>query len=401
MGQSHPKHLKASPSGNNNIVPSNTLKVQELTAEERDDSMYSTPISKTDANSDKKNEIVILILINFNEQMHDDDPTRCRCRNYQHEDNNVMIDLFQKLQKHIMSYRWKPFSMKFELTQILGNVHEDEQHFQPTAPFDVAISYNHDCLLVSDYRYIQIFSLTTLRFKTSIQCRGVPGYMCIEENFDERRNDAIIFNCSHHGTDVYKYQLNLFVDQTTRKWKDWEYTLWYSYFMGRVNGMRVLDSAQMLFICVQNEYSIMMLHLKSGEICRRIQLTGNTPYCLDFTNDGHLITFIDRKLTLLRVDEIHNSHWIPTGSWDDTRNVGHLIDPCSIVFDKASNCIITSDHSTIQVFTLDGTLVRKFDLLSEPFSTFSGSNHTGLCLNRITGELIVCELARKTVKIFN
>nr|CAG4717016.1 unnamed protein product [Naegleria fowleri] len=125
-------------------------------------------------------------------------------------------ELFDLLKMKMRSTTRRTFSMNFEHVATLGKLststmsmngvnHPTNFDYQFYCPCDIKISYNCHVILVSDMgnRRIQVLDLATLRPRASINIAA--KHLCIEANYDSRRNDALLVTCNDHC--VYKYDL--------------------------------------------------------------------------------------------------------------------------------------------------------------------------------------------------
>ncbi|KAG2372992.1 hypothetical protein C9374_012935 [Naegleria lovaniensis] len=131
-------------------------------------------------------------------------------------------ELLDLLKMKMRSTPQRAFSMNFEHVATLGksssttstayimNHPLDHQFY---CPCDIKISYNCHVILVSDMgnRRIQVLDLATLRLRASINIAA--KHLCIESNYDSRRNDALLVTCNDHC--VYKYDLQQLIEEST------------------------------------------------------------------------------------------------------------------------------------------------------------------------------------------
>lgn len=169
---------------------------------------------------DSRSDVVKIILIHLlpkrqatrnNDENHHDE--------FMNEPNGTnAYELIEKLiqKMRTVKRRAQPFSMNFELVHTFGRfgVYGTDSHLFH-CPFDVKISYSHSCILISDTRNsrIMVFDLHTKEFRTSIPSPSkYPLFLCVEENYDGKNNDALIFGCENFG--VYKYDLNELLEKS-------------------------------------------------------------------------------------------------------------------------------------------------------------------------------------------
>ncbi|KAG2374564.1 hypothetical protein C9374_010583 [Naegleria lovaniensis] len=290
--------------------------------------------------------------------------------------------------------RWrKPFQNLMKYSQ---------RPLKADAPFDVKISYQHQCILVSDKnkKSIEIYDLQYRSFIRSLKfVKDVkPSYLCVEHQIFE--HDSLLVACSNDF--VYKYdlkQLLLLETNTYRQsmlndglenWKvecinpcgmDSDSTLKYEciekqciYICERTRGILVVNSLQGIVS------QIISISLFSQSV--KVIATDELLVCEYYPN----LSWATSKFVILK--KVNNNQ--DEEQWIVDRTVGKqgtgeedIYFPISFDFDHVSRTIIVSDtfNNRIQLFNfLTGKHVGCF--------AQTVCKCLGICLNETTGEVL-------------
>ncbi|KAG2388319.1 hypothetical protein C9374_000483 [Naegleria lovaniensis] len=317
-------------------------------------------------------------------------------------DDEIMDDAHELIRKltqkmGIVKRKAKPFSTNFELVHTFGKagVSGNDSHLF-NCPFDVKISYSRSCILISDSlnSRIQVFDIHTKELRASIPSPSkYPLFLCVEENYDGKNNDALIFGCEKFG--VFKYDLNDLLEKS-RNMETCK-SIWTSQAFVSPQGIVLLSSKSHVYICDWDEHNMKILNVKTGELVQ--SMTVQSPYGIDFSDDGDIIiSELDpsHKIQIFRMNDARDD-WQCIKSFGKYGQLnGEFDHPFTLVFDKAAKHIIVSDNYKIQIFEKDGSFLKSFGGIT----TSQLSAVTGICLNELTGELLVCDSFSNRVLIF-
>ncbi|KAF0979760.1 hypothetical protein FDP41_000913 [Naegleria fowleri] len=288
----------------------------------------------------------------------------------------------------------KPFSMKFEVAHTFGHWNKEpgksNQHFNWT--WDVKISYNHECILIADNtnNRIQVFDLYSKAYKKTLPVIS-PFYLCIEENYDSRGNDALIYVCG--SCIIYKHDLRQLLETGNTN-----QSIWCSKKLHVPRGIAIHPVLKQLFVSEVIARSILILSLDYGQIISQFSLD-NQPWGLAFTDENDLIvseTSPHQRIEIFR--KIENA-WTSIRTFGKEGTAPGELSHCySVTYDKGSQHIILSEYNNdrIQIFNKDG----------KPLHVFSGHSiqllrwPNGICLNECTGELFCCDSQNNRVIVF-
>ncbi|KAG2383493.1 hypothetical protein C9374_004164 [Naegleria lovaniensis] len=211
------------------------------------------------------------------------------------DDSQYLMKLLQqRMRNH--NRRNNPFSMNPKdvfvfspnLIKDISKIIHMKESYAPDL-FDVKISYNSKCILLSDFNNscIEVFDLETKQYKFRIS--PLPNrytrFMCIEENYDGQNNDALLLCCS---TSVFKYDLKQFLSKQDDSplcdpiWIN-EDCLW-------AQGIVISYSRKQVFICDadSNKDEIVVLKLQTGQLIQKFK--AEKPFGIAFSPmEDHLI----------------------------------------------------------------------------------------------------------------
>nr|CAG4710267.1 unnamed protein product [Naegleria fowleri] len=318
-------------------------------------------------------------------------------------------DLFGKFKEKMRSSSArKSFSTDFKHVATLGRVEISgfgNDLFD--GPFDVAISYNHHCVLISDINNdrIKVFDLKTKEYKTSIQSISpMPKYLCIEESFDENKNDALLFDCDD-GDAVYKYDLRRLIENSfeeQRGEEPFDYIWKTTHTFLSAQGIAVCNNRKEVFVCDCESNCIIILNLKSGEFIKRIDV--DSPRGVAINSYGELL-LVSQKHPLNRIEILKrtpNEEWTRVTTFGKYgKSFGELNNSLKLLFDEVSKNIIVSDgwNHRVQIFRRDGTFVTSYGTYGSA-SVNQFKYPCGICCNELEGELYVCDCSANAVHIF-
>lgn len=317
-------------------------------------------------------------------------------------------ELFSKLKAKMMrklGRRAKPFQMKFELVHTFGQLgvqgNDDETL---SLPIDVKVSYTHSCILVSGFRRIQVFDLHTKQFKSSISFSSevhnlVPNFLCVEELYEEER-DALLLSGTHL---IYKYDLEFLLQTVATVDMNADTCLWKSDMVVSPQGIAIEKQLQQAFISDAHWAYIVVLDLKTGELINFIELC-MFPYgvavttSIEMSGTLYVISAGTNADNCIEIMKRNNDGFYTKKAQfcDYGQEIGNLWLPNGLVFDhKAKNLIVSDkEQQLIQIFTLEGNFVISFK------DEINLKRPVGMCLNELTGELLICNFADHTVKVY-
>ncbi|KAG2387478.1 hypothetical protein C9374_001810 [Naegleria lovaniensis] len=346
--------------------------------------------------------------------------------------------LLDKLKTKLRKTRNKPFSlafkniftidkMSFHKSRALYAAHSNKQ-LTFSYPLDVKISYTHQCFCVSDNGNdrILIFDLESkqliMNFKNSSTVQA--GHLYIEELFNSEnteysratetvQEDALYF--ASHGNSISKYNLNEILKNGKKSdmiWKCSNFKV--------VTGIALFKQKfpNQVFVGDFADRCVKILDSENGQILQTFYVEG-CPWGLEFnTINGDLIVSnnsssginIYRNSGMIEnSDELGNNSSIKEAPvWKCIRTVGThgstvgcFSFPRGMTFDSCSDLLLVIDHMNcrMQVMNLhDGTVVKCFGSKGRGESQFMLPD--GHCLNRLTGELFLCDTHNQRVQIF-
>ncbi|KAG2373979.1 hypothetical protein C9374_011644 [Naegleria lovaniensis] len=316
----------------------------------------------------------------------------------------------------------KAFSMNFKFINALT---VPELKVENVVPSDVKISYDNHCILLVEYWYqnLYVFDLDTKQYKYYVSLEFPnPLYLCVEENYDGNYHDALIVSFESQQQ-VYKYDLRelLGLSQHNRSIN----ALWKSSECDQPKGMAVLylnDFAMMneafvnrniIFICDFMQQGIHAVKSSSGQLLTTIKL-----------HDIPLVKPLD--ICILNGDVIF-TNGTPTDCVHILRNCdpfyvtldyqcvatvgrhgkkeGTFSEPCNIICEQSTGKLIVSDtwNDRVQIFQYSShrneTTLQFWNCFgNRKEKTFR--NPQGLCLNRLNGELLVCDSGNGCIHIY-
>ncbi|KAG2375021.1 hypothetical protein C9374_010025 [Naegleria lovaniensis] len=354
--------------------------------------------------------------------------------------NHVHL-LIQQLSNKLQFFQKRvAFSLNFDLIHSFGQVVGWHQLLESmfTHPFDIKISNNHHCIMVSDayVKRIHVFDLTTREWKLSIQTTGKPYYLCLEENYDGKRNqDALIFECVTKDEHViYKYDLQQLLCNKSCEYL-WKYFSTVSELGSCMciqynkeeceienlndNKSSMSDSRKKqksklsrrsekmrncLLVSDYNANSVKMFNAKTGNFVKNLEFKGKevkSPYFMLVTRDSN-------ELILTEVDpsnrvKIYKER--SKGIWDFVIEFGtqqKLYHPFSLAYDSVSMRIVVSDYERHRIVVYnknDGSFITQHGSKGQsPQKHFKNPN--GICLDERNGELYVCDYKNFRVLVF-
>ncbi|KAG2392826.1 hypothetical protein C9374_011551 [Naegleria lovaniensis] len=132
---------------------------------------------------------------------------------------NILHSLLQyALSQPPPSLKHELFSNQFELQHTIGRVgwNGPISEYELHNPRDIKISYRHECIIVIETCRVNVllirlafFDLNSKKFLGVFDSprTGYLNYLCVEENYNELQQDALIFGCFEKAG-VYKYDLH-------------------------------------------------------------------------------------------------------------------------------------------------------------------------------------------------
>ncbi|KAG2389276.1 hypothetical protein C9374_013836 [Naegleria lovaniensis] len=355
--------------------------------------------------------------------MNNENPTLNDTEPQSYEIDKLYSKLLTKMRS---AKRTKGLGMNFEhlLTlssnQIVTSNTVDNDNFK--TPFDIEISYHHQCVLISDpfsslYGRIQLFDLFSREWIASVYTTlALPTFIRIEENYDGNYNDALVmYHAQSHSRSSLPNVMAKYDFREIRKYSTFNESeragpLWQREISGFVKGMALWK--QQVFISQSDKHCISILDSNNGQLIQIIKVY--RPCSLEIGHDfGELfISNGDHAIEIFRQNEKNTKYWncVKTFGRKGLCN-GEFIEPGTIVYDRISKYLIVSDvaNTRFQVFTRDGTFVKGFQQVTNSKLTFPNygrddktkcSNPRGMCLNEISGELIVCSSEASQVLFF-
>ncbi|KAG2383097.1 hypothetical protein C9374_004434 [Naegleria lovaniensis] len=304
--------------------------------------------------------------------------------------------MYEKLREKMNEKRRKakPFAMKFEVIHTFGHWNKEaghsNQHFN--WPWDVKISYNHQCILIADNSNcrIQVFDLLSKVYKKTISVMS-PFYLCIEENYDSRGNDALIYvtgSCIIHKHDLRQ----LLETGNTNQ------TIWRSELLRVPRGIAIHPVLKQLFVSEVTARIILILSLDTGKLISQFSVE-NQPWGLAFTDDNDLIVSETSPQHRIEIFRKLGKEWTSVHTFGREGHAHGELSHCySVIYDRAAHHIIVSEYNNdrIQVFTKDGQFLNAFTGFQTQFLKWPN----GLCLNELTGELYCCDSQNNRVISF-
>ncbi|KAG2387056.1 hypothetical protein C9374_002091 [Naegleria lovaniensis] len=319
--------------------------------------------------------------------------------------------LLVKLKEKLTSKKRKAFSLNFEhvgtmgVFEQFGNSNELFDY-----PFDVKISYLLECIVVSDtYNHrIQCFHLETRKYLATLKTLAAePTNLCIEEDCVIGEERVAVFLGCNENSRVYKYNLCKVLASQTKSAQDTYDScgIWTSsaqFFHPRGMALWQNDANEhLLFVCDYLNDSIKVLLSSTGE---QVQCINNftAPWNIAFSTFGELIVSEmsqQSKITMLKRNDEEWHVFLEFGH-STTENTNFQF-PCNLWYDRVSDRIIIGDGDNfrIQIFTRSGFLVKS--ICGKDFQTEqSFEQMVGLCVNELSGELILCDSANNRIQLY-
>ncbi|KAG2387464.1 hypothetical protein C9374_001796 [Naegleria lovaniensis] len=320
--------------------------------------------------------------------------------NYSHH----LDEFYSKLQSKMRNDRKRVhgFPMHHEMIFTFSpdtsdpNIYIRNDNTNVSDPTDIQISYRLNLILVSDYEgsKIEVFDLETKKHKNSIfpLPQEKPRHFCIEENYDGQNNEAIILCCKD---DILKYDLKQFL--TIGKQEVGK--IWASSKCDWAQGLAISYSTRQLYVCDHGQSNIVILNLISGEFV--YQFPVNEAFGLALTNDEQylVVTQVNSCNTVQIFKKESFNAVNGETEWKSIKTLGivqnehgsKFHNPCAVIFDRFSRNLLVCDNGNrrIQVFSFN---------TFEPVGVFGDVDNQffryfpySLCLNELTGELLVCQ----------
>ncbi|KAG2386343.1 hypothetical protein C9374_002789 [Naegleria lovaniensis] len=308
---------------------------------------------------------------------------------------------YEKLKQKLRNDRkLQAFSMNFESVQIF-TTNDQGQKFKN--PCDVKISYECQCILISEFSNskIHVFDLYSRQYRMAITTPGMPMYLAIEENYDKCHHDALYFDCNSSKI-VYKYHLRALLEGDEQN-----SLLWESLPLENPRAIALYNSKfgdtnsefKNVYVCNYGKQAVSILSSDSGQIIQNIELYIRSPYGITCMSENEIVVsdFTENSLQVWRRESALN--WKAIATIDNSGSeveISKIRFPQGVAFDQVSKNIILCDNgnSRILIYSQNGTLVRQYNFPS----TFYCPD--GLCVNNKTGELIVCDYNECIVQIF-
>ncbi|KAG2381525.1 hypothetical protein C9374_006514 [Naegleria lovaniensis] len=316
------------------------------------------------------------------------------------DDEWMMMKKLKETMNITKNKKKKGFLMNFHFVQEI--VPKPKSTYIPEL---IYISYNHSCILLKVYDMnrlyneasmkdvIQVFDLYTREFKTTIDfsiSENDSIEFALQENYDGHNNDAIIMHST--SKHVYKCDLRTMLLQSGNEFKFMENYVWKSEscFLSP-RRITILNSTNQCYICDSN-YSLVVLNLHFGTFIQRIDLGSQ------LSSFSH-IDFVDSSTMVLCDDHGVSIYNRKDDSWVKMKTINNGHRYHSILCDSISHHIIISNQLAagyIQIFTSSGELVKTFQaMLNEDFIT-----PRAMCINYLTGELLICDSSSQRVVFF-
>ncbi|KAG2372683.1 hypothetical protein C9374_013638 [Naegleria lovaniensis] len=203
--------------------------------------------------------------------------------------------------------RWlsRGFSTNFDWVHSIGTTVESSQNdfqnnFETHAylefPYDVKISYNHQCILITDFLTHQLLVCDLMNYspKAYIDAPSdFPTRMYIEKNYEKQR-DALYLMC-RNGSIVMlmKYDLELFLKAKSLRDDEERNSIHSSGFIWKTTNCSmqafVVNTAlKRVMGCDFGESCLKILNSENGEFLHKIQFT-NVPFAIDLAKDDIVI----------------------------------------------------------------------------------------------------------------
>ena len=307
-----------------------------------------------------------------------------------------------------------PFSLNFQLIRELGEYQVcggEETQFD--CPNNVDISYNHNCILVSDSmnHRVQIFSLQNLKYLTSAIFPKMVENVLVERNGCGRSQDAILVSCDDYC--VYKLDLLeilnsrlklIWISGTANEFgdDDWDH-------FGCQIGMSLKygksRDENVIILCDPSKYRILFVHSINGKPFKEINFGPKTPtfnnglliepwYALMLPNSERMIVNDCRCGRLFLIDD--SSCQLLPHPFNQPRNKFRGLE-----IDESSNQLFVIEHFSCEIFVL--SIDQNFTLISNLNAKCTNKTlqyPQGCCLNRKSGELIVCDQVNHQLSFF-
>ncbi|KAF0983198.1 hypothetical protein FDP41_010263 [Naegleria fowleri] len=321
-----------------------------------------------------------------------------------HHDELNLLKLLQYNLRKKRSLRTRGFSMNFELVYAMGDLDgltNDEKTLTfnsdviLTYPTDIKISYTHSCIVISCYASpygITIVDLETKKFKKQLMTDKNPSYLCVEENYDGKK-DALIFVCDETKS-LTKYDLNALMNPLLPDVIDAKSIkhIWKYEFIQCPQGVTARNGQ--IYACCSMNNMIEVLDSSTGSLLDTISLKCS-PYGIDFSTRGDYLIVSTSEEEGIVILSRNETRWKRL----EQKNECHFHEleaPYALVFDRIANhLIVADDRNTLSIFTLDGTLVKKFT----PKNLVIDQTY-GVCVNEFTGELLLCDHSKNRVLFF-
>jgi len=290
----------------------------------------------------------------------------------------------------------KPFSTEFNHVHTIGGKKSGKANTQFNFSMGVVIAHGCNVFLVRDYNNnrIQVFDLTSREFKASIKPPSrMPGDMCIETCYDGKNGEALLFSCWKDKC-IYKYDLKQLIETCSKKKPSG--LIWKSQPLSNPMNIVLMKEGEenMIYVNDFDTDTIEVLKASTGKVVQSISLGLKISCLCADVAEGNL--WIAEQTNY----EMHLLKKGTDGKWAISQTFSKKIDTSShqgICFDAISQHLIVTlagVGSVIEVYNKDGTLVKGFSDKDDPYDSL-----TGLCIDKLTGELYVCDTNR--ILIYN
>ncbi|KAG2382109.1 hypothetical protein C9374_005901 [Naegleria lovaniensis] len=276
--------------------------------------------------------------------------------------------------------------------------------YSMAAPLAIQISYNHQCMIFSDFnnQKIVILELSSKQLKRVLPKQS--GSVCLERNYNNKNQDALFIVSS---LCIVKFDLHQLLTNNFNE----QMALWTSEKLKNPSSMVVHESRQLF---VTDTTDVKVFNTRNGQLLQVIQMPVNVKRVtgIDFfdhdtmiVGEGNpynrLIVFknvqndnaenSERKFVWQFEKQLVESTASKNSSWSYSMY---------LTVDKASLNIIACDcydHS-IKIYTQHGDLLKSIGTSGSNLQQFRYPQ--GLCLDELTGELYVSDTDNSRIQIF-
>ena len=289
-------------------------------------------------------------------------------------------ELFGKLSSKLNECKHRPFSNTFEFFGLLSNAEMGQ-------PYDVKLSYNHKCVLVSDLKNkcIHIFDLKSRLLIKRVNFTDRVRYLSVEENYNERHGDALLVSVL---ASVQKYDLKELISYKAKKYEPCQH-LWRSAKFEYPLGMTVKYGKDGNHVYLNDKSNVFELDAKNGQTIRYFESTFN--FAIEWIKEDEFLVSTFDVVTRIRIPDALNE-----SKPEFPPNFANF---SGVAYNHASDSVIVSnaDDNCICVYRR-GKEIARFGSLGSHLDQLSHPH--GLCLHRLTGELYVCDHRNSRVVIY-